>query len=327
MASTNERSIPTPGKHGIRWLYRVLLISLLAVGLLAVAGASYEYISSHKVGQNHPPIGHLVDVGEKQIHIYCVGQGSPAVVFVSGLGEAYESWSKVQGEVGKTSRSCSYDRPGLGWSDRRPGPRDVATMVAELHDLLRASEVEPPYVLVGHSLGGGVVRVFAGRYPQEVSGLVMVDAIHPEFLKRMALDAWDENMSRTAKRMQWLAPVGLARLRGMCVIDDRPLIHCADLWRTLVAEREALPSSARQVGEVSSVGNIPLVVLSRDPDPAVGWGSPENRTAWDHMQSELPSISTRGRRTTVKGATHYIQEDHPEVVTQTILGMLADARR
>jgi len=234
--------------------------------------------------------------------------------------------SKVQPETGHSTKACSYDRAGLGWSDLGPGPRDVHRMVSELHDLLQASGISPPYLLVGYSLGGGIIRVFAALHPQEVAGLIMVDALHPDFLRRMQLDAWDENMLRTAKWMQRVAPFGIARLEGRCAMDNRPLIQCRSFWKTFTDEREALPASVRQIGEVASLGNKPLIVLSRDPDPTVGWGTLENRRIWEKMQQELLQLSTQSQQATVKGASHYIQDDRPDAVNGAISRMLTIVR-
>jgi pimeloyl-ACP methyl ester carboxylesterase len=199
-------------------------------------------------------------------------------------------------------------------------------MAGELHDLLVAGNLLPPYVVVGHSLGGGVARAFYAKYPREVSGIVFVDAVTPDFLRRMPPDAWDQNMLETARRMKRLAPFGIARLQGKCQVDNRPLIHCTDFWTTFTAERDSLPSSVQEMGEVQSVGGTPLEILSRDPDPAVGWGSAESRLAWEEMQEELTKLSTQSRQSIVSGATHYIQDDRPDAVIAAISDMLRVVR-
>jgi len=322
--------VPSPNEHGLSSvsirgggrLRAILLMLLGSMVLLVSAGAFFEFVATQNIANNNPPPGRLIDIKGRRNHIYCLGAGTPTVIFVSGLGETYASWSKVQSDVARSTRACSYDRAGLGWSDSAQGPRDVNRMVGELHDLLVASDVLPTYLLVGHSLGGGVVRVFDAQYPEEVAGMIFVDAVPPDFLRRMQLDVWDENMLRTARRMKWLAPFGIARLQGKCQMDNRPLIHCADFWATFASERDSLPSSVREVGEVKSVGDKPLQVLSRDPDPAVGWGSAENRVAWEEMQEELTKLSSRGHQSIVRGASHYIQDDRPDAVIAAISDML-----
>jgi pimeloyl-ACP methyl ester carboxylesterase len=303
-------------------LRNVFLVLVACVALSALAGALFELVATRRTAAHNPPAGRLIDISGRKQHIFCVGSGAPTVIFISGLGETYDSWSKVQPRVAQSTRTCSYDRAGLGWSDRAQDPRDVLRMATELHNLLFAAELNPPYLVVGHSLGGGIARVFDGQYPQEVAAMVFVDAVPAGFLSRLQPDAWDENMSRTAHRMKWLAPFGIARLRDKCQVDNRPFIHCSDFWITFTAEREALPTSVRQIAGVQSIGDTPLRILSRDTDPGVGWGSLENRLAWEEMQEELSKLSTQSRQTIVKGATHYIQDDQPDAVIAAISDML-----
>lgn len=303
-----------------------MLIALVSVAMLAATGALFEFVATQHIAKNNPPAGRLVNIKGRRTHIFCLGSGSPRVIFISGLGETYASWAKVQPEVARSTTACSYDRAGLGWSDPAQGPRDVERMAGELHDLLVASDLLPPYVVVGHSLGGGVARVFGAKYPEEVAGMIFVDAVTPDFLSKMPLDAWDQNMLRTGRRMKRLAPFGIARLEGNCQLDNRPLIHCADFWTTFIGERDSLPSTVREIGEVRSIGDTPLRVLSRDPDPAVGWGSVESRQVWEEMQEELPKLSTRSRQSVVTGASHYIQDDRPDAVIAAISDMLQVVR-
>jgi pimeloyl-ACP methyl ester carboxylesterase len=123
--------------------------------------------------QNSPvPLGKLIDVGGYRVHLYCMGAGSPTVVIV-GAGYSFD-WGLVQPEVAKFTQVCSYDHSGIGWSES--GPKDSCSLrVSEIHAALKNAGIKGPYVLVGHSLGGLVARVYAGRYPEEVTGMVFVD--------------------------------------------------------------------------------------------------------------------------------------------------------
>src|SRR5438477_7732640 len=130
--------------------------------------------------QNPPtPLGKLVDVGDYRVHLYCTGTGSPTVVIV-GAGFSF-NWGLVQPEVARFTQVCSYDHSGIGWSES--GPKDSCSLrVSEVHTALKNAGIKGPYVLVGHSLGGLVARLYAGQHPDELAGMVFVDhAFHPAF--------------------------------------------------------------------------------------------------------------------------------------------------
>ena len=167
---------PESGRAWLRIIVRCLLILVI---LFAVTGFFYENISEARDRRFHPMPGQLVDVGGYRLHIYCLGQEAPAVILDPGLGDSYVSWIKVQPQIAKFSRVCSYDRAGLGYSASSPHPRTSKVMAEELHTLLHKAGISPPYVLVGHSMGGFNVRLFTSLYRGEVAGMVLVDSSHP----------------------------------------------------------------------------------------------------------------------------------------------------
>lgn len=121
----------------------------------------------------------VIDIGDCQINIYCIGQGKPAVVIDAGLGDGLNSWKNVQEQVSAFAQVCTYDRAGVGKSTPGPKPRTSQQMVAELHNLLIKAQIDGPYVLVGHSLGGLNIQLYAAEYPDEVAGMVLVDPSFP----------------------------------------------------------------------------------------------------------------------------------------------------
>lgn len=301
---------------------------------LAAVGMIYENISESRDRRFNRAAGRVFDVGGYRMHIDCTGEGSPAVILESGLGDSYLSWRKVQPEIAKLTRVCSYDRAGLGYSDSSPQPRTSKVMAGELHALLKAAGVPPPYVLVGHSMGGYNVRVFASVYSTEVAGMVLVDASHPDQENRFPPELKDMEGSwlREFEFLEYTAPFGIPRLMGLC--DQDPVQRAADCnfqsAREGVAEMKAFSESAAQTAATGSLGDLSLAVLSHDPDkpsadlPA-DLAKPTN-DAWEKMQEDLARLSTRGTQTIARNSSHYIQIDRPDVVIDAVRKVVEQAR-
>jgi len=336
-----------------------LMILAALVGALAVpvvAGVIYQAIGTWRDRRRFPPSGRLVRVNERQMHIHVTGEGTPTVLFESGMGASCLSWTMVQPQVAQFTRAVSYDRAGHGWSDPARGPRTAQQIAGELHTLLDATGVPGPYVLVGHSFGGYVNRAFAHLYRNEVVGMVLVDSVHPA--------EW-ENPTQEQLRMievglryawiaAWLARLGfvrfcLARLArgsprlgraaarafgiGTAAAVQRiageirklpapilPVVRA--LWSqpknfvSLGQHVAALPVSAAQAVAASTLGDLPLVVLSGDHHAAP-------YTDW---QGDLAQLSSRGRHVVASDSGHWIHLDHPELVTVAIREVVATAR-
>lgn len=146
----------------------LLLIPMIAVGQQKDRKPAY------------PPPGQLVDVGGYRLHLNCTGKSGPAVVLIAGGGDFSFDWGLVQPAASRFTRVCSYDRAGLAWSDLGPTPRTMKQEAYELHTLLKAARIQSPYVLVGHSIGGLIARVYADQYPNEIAGMVLVDPTHED---------------------------------------------------------------------------------------------------------------------------------------------------
>ena len=328
---TNAAPPITSSHH---WPRRIIL-GLLAFGVIvAIGGAIYERISEARDRRLSPLDGSLFYVGGHKMHIDCTGQGSPAVILESGLGDTYLSWRKVQPQIAQLTRVCSYDRAGIGYSDTGSRPRTSKVMAEELHALLRVAEIAPPYILVGHSLGGYNVRLYASLYRNEVAGMVLVDASHPDQENRFPLEL--KNMEgtwlREAEFLEYTMPFGIPRLMGLC--EEEPIQRAAECnfhtAREGVAELKAFPESASQTAATGSLGDMPLAVLSHDPekpsaDLPADIAKPTN-DAWEKMQEGLAHLSTRGTQTIAKNSAHYIQLDRPDVVIEAIRNVVEQAR-
>ena len=147
------------------WVRRIVVGVALCLALLAVAGLAYQGIASAVDARRFPPPGKMVDVGGHRLHVYSTGEGSPTVIMEAGIEGCSLMWCKVQPEVAKFTRVCTYDRAGMGWSEAGPMPRTGGQIVGELHTLLKNAGIPGPYVLVGHSFGGPGRATFRRRIP------------------------------------------------------------------------------------------------------------------------------------------------------------------
>src|SRR5882672_10428638 len=137
----------------------ILFVLLSLPFLVAIGGAAYQMVCTQRDTADYPPPGLMIDVGGHRLHLVCQGKGSPIVIMDAGLGDSWLTWSKTQPEIATRTQVCSYDRAGFGYSEPGPWPRDSKQIVAELHALLKAADLAPPYVLVGHSFGGYNTRL------------------------------------------------------------------------------------------------------------------------------------------------------------------------
>jgi pimeloyl-ACP methyl ester carboxylesterase len=316
------------------WLRRIILTVLVFLLILAAAGFLYENISEARDRRFNRMQGQLVNVGGRKMHIDCTGEGSPTVILDSGLGDSYLSWRKVQPEIAKFTRVCSYDRAGLGYSDPSPQLRTSKVIAEELHALLQAASITPPYVIVGHSMGGYDVRVYTSMYRREIAGMVLVDASHPDQDNRFPpeLKNLEGSWQRETQFIAFSMPFGIPRLLGLC--ENDPVTRAADCnWRSVreqLAEIKAFPESAAETAATGSLDDLPLAVLSHDPDKPSSDLPPEiakpTNEAWQRMQVELSHLSTRGTQTVAMNSAHYIQIDRPDVVIDAIRKIVEQAR-
>jgi pimeloyl-ACP methyl ester carboxylesterase len=317
-----------------RW-FRYVAAGVLALFVFfGITGALYQTVYAARDRSANPMPGQLVDIGGYRLHIYCAGQGSPTVIFDAGLGDSYMSWRKVQPQIARLTKVCSYDRAGLGYSDSSPRARTSKTIAEELHMLLRSAAIPAPYVLVGHSMGGFDVRLYASAYRGDVAGLVLVDSSHPEQQKRLpaAVNDLDAGWVREQEFFELAMPFGIPRVLGFCGEDAE--VRAAECnfhsVRESVKELKSVSESAAQAATAGSLGDIPLAVLSSDPDrPQLDL--PEDlvkptNDAWQQLQNELAQLSTRSTHTIVRNSGHYIQLDQPGAVIEAIKKVVKQVR-
>jgi pimeloyl-ACP methyl ester carboxylesterase len=332
-------SAPTPRSLGSK-----LRLAACACLLLLAAGFGYERLGEWRDQQRFPRVGRLVDIGGRSLNLYCAGSGSPTVVMDSGAGTPAFTWKLVEAEAARLTRACWYDRAGYGWSDPAPRARTAADVADDLHKLLHAAGVPPPYVLVGHSLGGFHVRVFAARYRDEAAGLVLVDSAD-EYQDSSQLPASmqspmqyipDALFPLIANTMRFAAHSGLVRLfnnepKGP---EDTRLVHMlASQPKSLDAtlnEVLSLAETLRQVKAVRSLGSIPLIVLSGAKKRNLHFDDEADVEKLDRFmrrrvygtQAQLAKLSTRGKQIILEHVGHGIPLDDPHSVVAAVREVL-----
>ena len=274
------------------------------------------------------PPGVMVELGSHRLHIHCTGEGSPAVIFESGLGGTSLDWSRVQPAVSEFTKSCSYDRAGYGWSEPGPRPRHAIRLAAELDRLLLSAGVPPPFVLVGHSFGGLTIRILAARREKTVAGLVLIDTVHERQFQHMRAAGVHTPTAPTGRRFvitnPGIVPEGLPE--SMKPLAQR-LAAMPKAVRALYGELEWMRTSARQVGSIRRAPDAPVIVLSRGPRS--GDASLETARldgAWLDLQQHLAGSMSNGALQIVDDSGHHIHLDRPEQVVAAVRALVEAIR-
>ena len=335
-----------------------------ALFLLMSLHAALAWAQNESTSPPFPPPGKLVDVGGWRLHLNCTGEtraSQPTVILEAGSGDFSVEWSLVQPGVAKFARVCSYDRGGDGWSDLGPHPRTMHQLVYELHTLLDKGGVKAPLVLVGHSYGGGLVRLYASTYPGDVVGMVLVEA--------GADNPWrllpDGKLVRAAE-LATGRPIPTVKVSNPLRISDIPPGALSQMKAGLQkaaavaneSPRDKLPANAQrmrtwalgQLGHVAAafnpfenqelaglraeraksphpLGDMPLIVLTRgisekDGPDGKAFGEEHRR---DH--AAIASMSRNGKLVIATRSGHHVQLDEPELVIKSIGEVLASLRK
>lgn len=295
-----------------RKLKRAAVVFAVCFGVLVGIG-----LLTKGLAPVYPPDGALIEVAGSRLHLHCQGSshGVPTLVTEHAMGMNAQSFHWLQQELASELRVCRYDRAGIGFSDASSRSRDGETVAGDLHELLRRAQVPPPYVLAGHSLGGGYARSFARRYASEVAGLVLIDSVHP---RQLHATAHEDGSSAKSPTMIVLALRGLALLADLGLVqlivkfgglaDDGlpPRTAAVNLMffrsgkhlRATADELAASPRVLAQLEHAGSLGDTPLLVVT------AGVRDAGDRARWDAMQADLARLSTRSVHAVRAGATH-----------------------
>jgi pimeloyl-ACP methyl ester carboxylesterase len=303
-----------------RWTLRILIGLCGLIGATALTGATCQWLATRKELAATPPPGRLVDIGGYSLHLWCTGDGSPAVVLDTGLGGTTADWGFVQPDVARFTRVCSYDRAGMGYSDPGPSPRTARRIANELAELLARSGNGGPVVLVGASIAGFDVRVFASDHPDRAAGLILVDASHEDEA---------HEVPRMARFVPLLSTFGVFRLLGMSfgqrVESLAPSVRQfaratsfrAAGYQAAADELSHIRESTSEVRSSRRKLTIPVLVVTG------GRGADEN---WRRLQRDQVSLSDRGCLIVAQESGHVVAIDQPEVVVDAIRTVVDTAR-
>lgn len=310
------------------------------LGVLLVAGQ----LARRRLRRRFPAPGRLIDIGGYRLHVEVAGTGpSPTIVLEGGTWASGAYWAPLVGRLAERARVVTYDRAGLGWSDPSPRPRTAPVMAGELAALLDAARVDGPVILVGHSFGATIVRLFAHAHPERVAGLVLLDPAHEAQFERVPspVRAFTERMTRMMPFMfgviGLLARTGLLALRPALIPVSSPALPArvtsvmraqvasrASVVRTMAAEMTGLEAGNAVVRAMDlTLGDLPLLVVSHGraegTPPQLGADvAAEVERVWQELQVELAGSSSRGRRIVADGVGHDIAHEAPELVVEAI---------
>ena len=329
---------------------RALTWLLGTVIALATVGAVYQIVGMVLDRQQYPPPGQMVDIGGQRLHLYCLGTGNPTVILEAAAPGWSLYWSTVQPQLARTTRVCAYDRAGLGWSDRGPLPRTGQRMAKELHCLLERAGIAGPYVLVGHSLGGLVARLYQHDYPQEVVGMVLVDAGHELEMRQAEFRSFANAGKSMLPVFRAMTMLGITRLiasydqlppiltlqEEKVPAEIRPMLRTVWLRTgyvsTLADESDGLIETLEQVRHSGRLGDLPLVIITATgpvwwPDMPGQVNPAKFKKMWMDLQQDLTTLSTKSRQVFAEHSSHFIQFDEPSLVAESVRQMIDLTRR
>jgi pimeloyl-ACP methyl ester carboxylesterase len=315
----------------LRWIGWIFLAGLILFMGVIIYMLVRESITRNKYRAEYPPPGKMVSIGTHDIHLNCVGVGSPTVVFEADLDQYGSlSWLPVQERIGGLTRACSYDRAGILWSEPGPLPRDGETIARELSAVLRAAGEKGPYILVGHAFGGAYIRIFAGKYPEDVCGMVLLESSHPEMFTRFAEfgvrpEIPEKNIRPLILFLSHLGSPG--RYKGNVYnlppeIYDPVQAFLPESSMTWFDETVESSNTLAQAGQYEYLGDWPLIVLATSgPSPSLGVLGQKLDDLWIEMQQELLLLSENSEFRSYE-IGHYPQLQSPELVIEAIQDVL-----
>jgi pimeloyl-ACP methyl ester carboxylesterase len=321
--------------------------------LLSIATRLSIELASRTLEELYPPPGQMISVDGHKLMLYCMGSGSPTVVLEAGLGIGWEGWQTVIPQLSAFTRVCVYDRAGYGWSEPGPPPRTALEAALELHRLLAHGGIPGPYVLLAHSYGGYVARLYASRFPDTLAGLVLVDPACEDEVRATDWARVDPGLRPRPRGYRWARyyarrffPLsGFSRLlllyRGESALPaglrEAPLglrrrALIASSTAQLEAERQeyaSLPESEAQARAAQFPRQLPLTVITAwylGSPSDLFWRQRPVPATHRELQARLAASSARGRQIAAEHSGHSVQVDQPDLIVAAVRDMVEHSR-
>jgi len=283
------------------------------IKIISLQALLWVIFSSVSANEFPPVPGQRHDIGGYQLHIHCLGTGSPTIIIDTGLGDDSSDWQAIVEQSSLTTQTCVYDRPGYGWSDYGPRPRDSERIAFELALLLQRAKIQPPYILVGHSFGGYNIRMFAASYPNKVAGLVLIDASHENQYTRLNIKIPKSNR-RIHSRITQPRP----DLKLHPPPQKNQLLR-DKAFHTVRYEIYSLYQSSQQVAHIASIPIVPLIVISRGIAEWFGNDKARQREkTWIKLQQDLTYLSPISQHIFANRSGHNIPQQQPEIIVDAL---------
>lgn len=293
----------------------------IIVASLCLLGIIYQKLGIYNNADKLGRVGSLITVNDVNMHLYTTGTGDLPVVFTSTIGQTmpYADTYALHSALANETSVAVYDKPGYGWSDFTSAPRDIDTIVNEIHTLIDESELAKPFVYVAHGMGSFEALRYAQLYPEDVAGIVLIDGASPsfgaEFNNIMIIESFMINGARN---------VGLLRLMQntdyvsnlLCMNKQLPDqvkllsrgINLEKIWnRNIIAEKLKVPENAQVILDEGTIGNIPLRIITSKASPY---------SNWSRSQNSMRSLSTDFAQYYINGSVDYIENsDVPQILS------------
>jgi pimeloyl-ACP methyl ester carboxylesterase len=313
----------------------IAFVAALLSGMLGLARTSTEF-AGRILEKRYPPPGRMISLGNYKLHLYCFGAGAPTVIVEPGMGQDWVGWHLVIPKLAGLHRVCVYDRAGYGWSDPGPKPRTALREAQELHLLLATAGVPEPYILVAHSFGGYIARIYASLFRKSLAGVVLVEPSHE-----------DEPESTPAREyaclpcriLTWIPPLGIQRLKRLYEgyqavpgdLKNQPQFYqsrylVASSLVQLALERnefDSLQFSEAQVRQAVFPRDLPMTVITAlyPTRPAADNRVPEFPPIHQILQRRLAESSDFGKQIIARESGHLVPLDQPDLIANAILAL------